>query len=94
MPAVGEVVAPMANSTPKTCVSSARKRGASPRRPAAARFLPRAELDARELEEILRRLRELEDSRIYKDVEELLALQSFVSEGIKRFEFTLRRKAR
>lgn len=50
-------------------------------------------IDARELEEILRRLRELEDSRVYKDVEELLRLQSFVAEGMKRFEYTLRRKA-
>jgi hypothetical protein len=49
-------------------------------------------IDPRELEEILRRLRELEDSRIYKNVEELLALQSFVAEGMKRFEFGLRRK--
>jgi hypothetical protein len=49
-------------------------------------------LDARELEEILRRLRELEDSRIYKDVDELLALQSFVGEGMKRVEYTLRRQ--
>ena len=50
-------------------------------------------IDARELEEILRRLRELEDSRNYKNVEELLALQTFVAEGMKRFEFALRRKA-
>jgi hypothetical protein len=49
-------------------------------------------LDARELEEILRRLRELEDSRIYKDVDELLALQSYVSEGMKRVEYALRRQ--
>jgi predicted ABC-class ATPase len=49
-------------------------------------------IDARELEEILRKLRELEDSRTYKDVNELLALQSYVAEGMKRFEFSLRRK--
>jgi hypothetical protein len=55
-------------------------------------FFREQKLDARELEEILRKLRELEDSRVYQDVDELLALQSFVSEGIKRVEFTLRRK--
>jgi hypothetical protein len=55
-------------------------------------FFREQKLDARELEEILRKLRELEDSRVYQDVEELLALQSFVSEGIKRVEYTLRRK--
>jgi len=49
-------------------------------------------LDARELDEILRKLRELEDSRVYKDINELAALQTFVSEGLKRFEYTLRRK--
>ena len=47
-------------------------------------MLRQQNIDARELEEILRRLRELEDSRIYKDVNELLALQAFVSEGMKR----------
>jgi hypothetical protein len=55
-------------------------------------MLRQQNIDARELEEILRRLRELEDSRIYKDVNELLALQAFVNEGMKRFEYTLRRK--
>lgn len=55
-------------------------------------LLRQQNLDARELDEILRKLRELEDSRVYKDVEELAALQSFVSEGLKRFEYGLRRK--
>jgi hypothetical protein len=55
-------------------------------------FFREQKLDARELEEILRKLRELEDSRVYQDVQELLALQSFVSEGMKRVEYTLRRK--
>jgi hypothetical protein len=54
-------------------------------------FFRQQNLDARELDEILRKLRELEDSRTYKDVEELLALQSFVSEGMKRVEYSLRR---
>lgn len=53
--------------------------------------LRRQQIDARALDEILRRLRELEDTRTYRDVEELLALQRFVAEEIKRFEYTLRR---
>ena len=35
---------------------------------------------------------ELQDGRVYQDVSELQRLQSFVSEGLKRFEFDLRRK--
>ena len=37
-------------------------------------------------------MRELQDGRVYQDVSELQRLQSFVSEGLKRFEFDLRRK--
>ena len=40
----------------------------------------------------LSRLRELEDTRIYRDVAELERLQTFVTEGLKRFEYGLRRK--
>jgi hypothetical protein len=50
-------------------------------------------LDTRQLDEILRGLRALEDDRVYKDVEELARLQSAVSENMKRFEFALRRRA-
>jgi hypothetical protein len=37
-------------------------------------------------------LRQLEDPRVYKDVAELARLQSVISEGLKRFEFGLRRQ--
>ena len=37
-------------------------------------------------------LRELEDDRVYQNVAELVRLQAFVAEGLKRFEFGLRRK--
>jgi hypothetical protein len=37
-------------------------------------------------------LRELEDTRIYRDVAELQRLQTYVTEGLKRFEYGLRRK--
>jgi hypothetical protein len=48
--------------------------------------------DSRELDEVLRRLRALEDERVYRDVQELARLQSQVSEGLRRFEFDLRRR--
>jgi DNA repair ATPase RecN len=49
-------------------------------------------IDPRELDEILKRLRELEDGRNYRDANELLRLQEQVAEGLKRFEYGLRRK--
>ncbi|HXG89708.1 MAG TPA: DUF4175 family protein [Vicinamibacterales bacterium] len=55
-------------------------------------LLRQQNIDARELDEILKRLRELEDVRPYRDANELQRLQSFVSEGLKRFEYGLRRK--
>ncbi len=50
-------------------------------------------VDPKELDEIMRRMKELDSDRVYKDVAELQRLQSFVSEGIKRFEYNLRRTA-
>jgi len=50
-------------------------------------------VDPKELDEIMRRMRELDSDRAYKDVSELQRLQSFVAEGIKRFEYNLRRAA-
>ena len=41
---------------------------------------------------MMRALRELEDDRVYQNVAELARLQSVVAEGLKRFEFGLRRK--
>jgi hypothetical protein len=59
----------------------------------ALRGLLRGEnIDPRELDEIVRALRQLEDERTYKNVAELARLQSFVAESLKRFEFGLRRK--
>jgi hypothetical protein len=49
-------------------------------------------IDPRELDEVIRALRQLEDDRIYQNVEELARLQSVVAEGLKRFEFGLRRQ--
>ena len=49
-------------------------------------------IDPAELDDILKRLRQLDDERIYKDASELQRLQSFVAEGLKRFEYALRRQ--
>jgi hypothetical protein len=49
-------------------------------------------IDPRELDDILRMLRQLEDDRVYQNVSELTRLQSAVAEGLKRFEFGLRRQ--
>ena len=48
-------------------------------------------LDPKELDAILKALRELDDERVYKDLAELTRLQTFVTEGLKRFEYGLRR---
>ena len=49
-------------------------------------------VDTRQLDDILSRLKALDDDRIYKNVQELAELQAAVSEGLRRFEFDLRRK--
>jgi hypothetical protein len=50
------------------------------------------DIDPRELEEVMQQLRRLEDPRVYQDVAELARLQTAVAEGLKRFEFGLRRQ--
>ncbi len=50
------------------------------------------DVDPRELDQVLKALRDLQDNRIYQDVNELQRTQQFVAEGLKRFEFDLRRK--
>jgi hypothetical protein len=50
-------------------------------------------LDARQLDEVLRGLRALQDDRVYQNAEELQRLQASVTENMKRFEFALRRRA-
>ena len=50
-------------------------------------------VDAKALDEVLRNLRALDDDRVYQDAATLERLQSAVSEGMKRFEFNLRRQA-
>ena len=50
------------------------------------------DMNPREIEEIMQALRRLQDERTYQNVGELARLQSIVAEGLKRFEFGLRRK--
>ena len=50
------------------------------------------EVDPRELEQVMQALRQMQDPRVYQNVAELARLQSIVAEGLKRFEFGLRRK--
>ncbi len=49
-------------------------------------------LDLGDLDEIIRGLRALDNDRVYRDSAELERLQTFVVEGLKRFEYGLRRR--
>ena len=60
---------------------------------ALRRMVQGQRIDTRQLDEVLRGLRALQDDRIYQDVEELQRLQAAVAENMKRFEFGLRRRA-
>jgi hypothetical protein len=60
---------------------------------ALRRDLTAQNIDPRELDEILRALRQLDDPRVYQNASELQRLQSTITEGLKRFEFGLRRQA-
>src|SRR4030095_7045575 len=44
-------------------------------------------VDPKEFDEIMQRTRELDSERVYQDVQELARLQTFVAEGLKRFEY-------
>jgi hypothetical protein len=57
------------------------------------RLVQGQKIDPRELDEILKGLRALDDDRVYQNVAELERLQTFVTEGLKRFEYNLRRKS-
>jgi len=59
---------------------------------ALRRLLDEGPLDSKQLDEILRALRALDDPRIYKDLAELQRLQTFVTDGVKRLEYGLRRQ--
>ncbi len=48
--------------------------------------------DIGDLSEIIQAMQALDDPRVYQDVEEIARLQTFVLEGLKRFEYRLRRE--
>ena len=56
------------------------------------KYLQQQRIDPKELDAILRNLRALDSDKIYQDAAELARLQSQVTEGVKRFEYGLRRR--
>jgi hypothetical protein len=56
------------------------------------RMLQGEKIDPKEIDGMLRNLRQLSDDRVYKDVEELARLQAQVTDSAKRVEYDLRRK--
>ena len=54
--------------------------------------LAREGIDVSELADAIARLRELDDSRVYEDMDEIERLQDAVLLGLKDFEFSLRRQ--
>ena len=56
------------------------------------RSLPELDMEPGDLAEVLEALRALDRNRVYQDPAELLRLQTFVAETMKRFEYDLRRK--
>jgi hypothetical protein len=49
-------------------------------------------VDWRELDRIMGEIRQLQDPRLYQNVEELVKRQAAVAEQLKRFEFAVRRQ--
>jgi hypothetical protein len=47
---------------------------------------------AGDLEDVIRQLQQLDDTRVYQDSEEIARLQTYVLEELKRFEYRLRRE--
>ena len=56
------------------------------------RALQEEEFSAGDLDEIIRQMQQLDDTRMYQDSEEIARLQSFLREELKRFEYRLRRE--
>jgi hypothetical protein len=56
------------------------------------RLLQGQKIDAKELDEILKGLRKLDDESPYVNPQTLAALEQSVTDNIKRFEYTLRRR--
>jgi hypothetical protein len=56
------------------------------------RLLGQQRIDAKELEEIIKGLRKLDDESVYANPDTLARLQQSVTDNVKRFEYTLRRR--
>ena len=56
------------------------------------RLLQQEGFEAGDLDDIIQRMRELDDLRTYQDVAEIARLQTFVLDELKRFEYRLRRE--
>ena len=48
--------------------------------------------DVGDLNDVIQAMRQLDDPRVYQAADEIARLQSFVLEGLKRFEYRLRRE--
>jgi hypothetical protein len=59
---------------------------------ALRRLLSQQKLDTADIDEILKGLRRLDDDSVYANPETLARLEQSVTDNIKRFEYTLRRK--
>jgi len=56
------------------------------------KLLGQQKIDAKELDEIIKGLRKLDDESIYANPETVGRLEQSVTDNIKRFEYTLRRR--
>jgi len=56
------------------------------------RLLGQQKIDAKELDEIIKGLRKLDDESVYANPEIVGRLEQSVTDNIKRFEYTLRRR--
>src|SRR4030095_13593885 len=59
---------------------------------ALRRLLSQQKIDTKELDEIIRGLRKLDEQRRSSNAQSLASLEQAVTDNIKRFEYTLRRK--
>ncbi len=59
---------------------------------ALRRLLGQQKIDTKEIDEILKGLRKLDDESAYANPENVARLEQAVTDNIKRFEYTLRRK--
>ena len=56
------------------------------------RLLQQEQFVAGDLDEIIRQMQQLDDTRVYQDSEEIARLQTYLREELKRFEYRLRRE--